>query len=183
MKRQENYEEEKKLLEAAQNGSKEAVMALIRRYEPLFRRLAAGETRMDWEDIRQDLVVVFLESLRDFDREKGIYFAWYIRQRLYWAKTRIIRKAMERSSHEVYKEEEEEMAAEDPCGREQPLEALHRALATLKLPPDERKILDALLRGKSVPQILKETGKSRSSYYRSRGHILQRLRRAMEAES
>lgn len=139
MKRQENYEEEKKLLEAAQNGSKEAVMALIRRYEPLFRRLAAGETRMDWEDIRQDLVVVFLESLRDFDREKGIYFAWYIRQRLYWAKTRMIRKAMERSSHEVYKEEEEEMAAEDPCGRERPLEALHRALATLKLPPDERK--------------------------------------------
>ena len=52
MKRQENYEAEKKLLEAAQNGSKEAVMALIRRYEPLFRRLAAGETRMDWEDIR-----------------------------------------------------------------------------------------------------------------------------------
>lgn len=178
MKRQENYEEEKKLLGAAQKGSKEAVMALIHRYEPLFRRLAAGETRMEWEDIRQDLVVVFLEALRDFDREKGIYFAWYIRQRLYWAKTRMIRKAVERSSHEVHKEEEDR-TMEDPCGRESPLEALHRALGALEFSPDERKILDALLQGKKVSRILAETGMSRSSYYRSRDHLLQRLRREM----
>ena len=179
MKRQENYEEEKRLLEAAQKGSEKAVMALIHRYEPLFRRLAAGETRMDWEDIRQDLVVVFLEALRDFDQEKGIYFAWYIRQRLYWAKAEIIREAAERSSHEIHKEEKDR-AIEDPCGRLRPLEALRQVLGALKFSPEERKILDALLQGKRVNRILEETGMSRSSYYRSRDHLLHRLRREME---
>lgn len=181
MKRQENYEEEKRLVEAAQKGSEKAVMALIHRYEPLFRRLTAGETRMDWEDIRQDLAVVFLEALRDFDLEKGTYFAWYIRQRLYWAKTEMIREAAERNSHEIHREEEDRVL-EDPCGRLRPLEALHQVLETLRVSPEERKILDALLQGKKAGQIMKETGQSRSSYYRSRDHLMRRLRREMEAK-
>lgn len=89
MTKEKFYEEERKLIEKAKGGDRKAMGDLMDRYEPLFRKLCAGETRMDWEDIRQDLAVSFLEGVRAFTPERGTYFPYYIRQRLYWEKVHL----------------------------------------------------------------------------------------------
>ncbi|WP_443789204.1 helix-turn-helix domain-containing protein [Dialister succinatiphilus] len=75
MTKEKFYEEERKLIEKAKGGDRKAMEDLMARYEPLFRKLCAGEPRMDWEDIRQDLAVSFLEGVRAFTPEKGHLFS------------------------------------------------------------------------------------------------------------
>ena len=75
MTKEKIYEEERKMIEKAKGGDRKAMEDLMARYEPLFRKLCAGEPRMDWEDIRQDLAVSFLEGVRAFTPEKGHLFS------------------------------------------------------------------------------------------------------------
>ena len=101
MTKEKFYEEERKLIEKAKGGDRKAMEDLMDRYEPLFRKLCAGETRMDWEDIRQDLAVSFLEGVRAFTPERGTYFPYYIRQRLYWEKVHLVERMMRRRAVEL----------------------------------------------------------------------------------
>lgn len=83
MKKENDYEEETKWIQEARQGDKEAMMRLLKKYEPLLRKLVAGETRLDWEDLLQDLTLAFLKGVKAYDSAKGVYFAYYIRRLLY----------------------------------------------------------------------------------------------------
>lgn len=102
MKKENDYEEETKWIQEARQGDKEAMMRLLKKYEPLLRKLVAGETRLDWEDLLQDLTLAFLKGVKAYDSAKGVYFAYYIRRLLYWKKGDIIKTAAKRFRSEVH---------------------------------------------------------------------------------
>ena len=124
MTKEKFYEEERKLIEKAKGGDRKAMEDLMDRYEPLFRKLCAGETRMDWEDIRQDLAVSFLEGVRAFTPERGTYFPYYIRQRLYWEKVHLVERMMRRRSVELQSLAGIENIADESTGGRDHLEVL-----------------------------------------------------------
>lgn len=177
MRKEYKPEEEMKWILRAKTGDKKAMMILIQQYEPLMRKLTAGETRMDWEDLRQDLILSFLEGVRDFDKEKKVYFPYYIRQKLYWKKNHIITGEANRQSREIHCLEEMKDRAEEKT-TDQDLPAVLNAIAS-GLPEEERNLLDALLKGEERKTIMEKTGKSRASYYRLRARLFTALRKGL----
>ena len=168
MTKEKFYEEERKLIEKAKGGDRKAMEDLMDRYEPLFRKLCAGETRMDWEDIRQDLAVSFLEGVRAFTPERGTYFPYYIRQRLYWEKVHLVERMMRRRSVELQSLAGIENIADESEGGRDHLEVLKEIAADLPLSKKERDLLSALLRGEKAADVRKTMNMSRASYYRLR---------------
>ncbi len=138
MTKEKFYEEERKLIEKAKGGDRKAMEDLMDRYEPLFRKLCAGETRMDWENIRQDLAVSFLEGVRAFTPERGTYFPYYIRQRLYWEKVHLVERMMRRRSVELQSLAGIENIADESEGGRDHLEVLQEIAADLPLSRKER---------------------------------------------
>lgn len=180
MTKEELYEEERKLIVKAKAGDRDAMAALIGRYEPLFRKLAAGETRMDWEDIRQDLSVSFLEGVKAFEPEKGTYFPYYIRQRLYWEKLHMVERMMKRCSQEIQSlAGVENIPDESKNGRDH-LEVLQEIAKSLPLSEAERVLLDALIRGERVEDMAEKLAMSRASCYRLRAKLFMTLRKEKE---
>lgn len=177
MRKEYKPEEEMKWILCAKAGDKKAMMTLIQQYEPLMRKLTAGETRVDWEDLRQDLILSFLEGVRDYDREKKVYFPYYIRQKLYWKKHHIITGEAHRQSREIHcLEEMKDRAAE----AENPdLPAALKSIAS-GLPKKEKDLLHALLRGEEKETMIKKSGKSRASFYRTRARLFTVLRKEIE---
>ena len=177
MTKEELYEE-RKLIVKAKAGDRDAMAALIGRYEPLFRKLAAGETRM--EDIRQDLSVSFLEGVKAFEPEKGTYFPYYIRQRLYWEKLHMVERMMKRCSQEIQSlAGVENIPDESKSGRDH-LEALQEIAKSLPLSEAERVLLDALIRGERVEDMAEKLAMSRASCYRLRAKLFMTLRKEKE---
>lgn len=180
MTKEELYEEERKLIVKAKAGDRDAMAALIGRYEPLFRKLAAGETRMDWEDIRQDLSVSFLEGVKAFEPEKGTYFPYYIRQWLYWEKLHMVERMMKRCSQEIQSlAGVENIPDESKSGRDH-LEVLQEIAKSLPLSANERALLSALLRGERVEDMAEKLAMSRASCYRLRAKLFMTLRKEKE---
>lgn len=72
---------------ASQAGDQRATMALVDRYRPLVYStvgrvtLARGLNKMDAEDLASDLIVVVLETLRDFDASAGHGLGGILKQR------------------------------------------------------------------------------------------------------
>lgn len=177
MTKEKFYEEERKLIEKAKGGDRKAMEDLMDRYEPLFRKLCAGETRMDWEDIRQDLAVSFLEGVRAFTPERGTYFPYYIRQRLYWEKVHLVERMMRRRSVELQSLAGIENIADESTGSRDHLEVLKEIAADLPLSKKERDFLSALLRGEKAADVRKSMNMSRASYYRLRARLFAALRK------
>lgn len=178
MKEKYTYEEELDLVRKAQKGDTGAMELLLRKYEPLFRKLTAGETFMDWEDIRQELVLSFLEGVKAYDPDRGIYFGFYMKQKLYWKKNHLIAASTKRRGREVHNlEETEEMGKEDTYGEEDLSRRLYRVAEHLSLPPEEKIIFAGLMKGEKPACLIQKTGGSRSSYYRFRASLMDRLRK------
>lgn len=80
------YEKELRLIRASKAGDRSATEKIVAKYEPLVRNIAFGETRIDTEDLWQELRLSLLEGLQEFREEKGIYFGCFIRKKLKWKK-------------------------------------------------------------------------------------------------
>jgi len=178
MKKENDYEEETKWIQEARQGDKEAMMRLLKKYEPLLRKLVAGETRLDWEDLLQDLTLAFLKGVKAYDSAKGVYFAYYIRRLLYWKKGDIIKTAAKRFRSEVHSLEGlEDIPDERVPLRMDPMEAVRKIADSLPFTPEDRKLLAAILRGDSWQTITSRTGMSRAAYYRARARLFASLRK------
>ena len=176
MKETHNYEEEMRLIQKAKEGDEASVMALIHRYEPLFKKLCAGETHMEWEDIRQELSLSFLESLAAYDPSKGIYFGYYIKQRLYWKKIALITASIKRREKEIHSmEETEAMGKEDSYEEKSLSQKLNDLAHSLPLSPKEKLIFQGLMKGEKPAHLIKKLGTGRTSYYRCRASLMKKL--------
>ena len=165
-----DYEMEMDLVKRAQAGEESAKLELLNRYEPLLRKLTMDEG--DWEDMKEELIVVFLESLAVYDPALGQYFSCYIRSRLFWAKIGYIRAEGKRRDCEVHIEElgeEVEMEIEE---RRDP----GKFLAGVAFDEKERELLRLMIARVSPKEIMEKCRMSRSQYYRIRGRMMEKIR-------
>ena len=81
-----SYSDIEELVTRARSGDERALEALMSRFEPLMRSrvhrlwqsLQSRLSTAEWDDVLSQVHLSFLTRLRDFQPERGIYFALYI---------------------------------------------------------------------------------------------------------
>lgn len=95
------------LIHMYQNGSRVAATELMERYKRLIWKLASRyQSRMDREDLTQDLWVAFYENARRYDNKRKVPFHAYIKIMLSGKHLDLVRRWKRKDEQETeYKEE------------------------------------------------------------------------------
>lgn len=161
---------EMELVKKAQDGEEEARLALLSRFNPLIRKLCTGED--DWEDLKEELILEFLERLAAYDRDSGIYFPYYIRRYLCWKKVKHIRDKRKRLGYET-------LNPEDLEGEEMEMEkkpTMEEILAKVDFSDKEMEFLRLTSAGLLPGEIMKQCHMTRERYYRTRKRVVEKVR-------
>lgn len=93
MFQKENNEKDISLILAWQKGDSTAIEKLLSKYMPLIIKASINSyATSDFEDVRQELIAVFLESTVHYIPLENIPFASYIKKKIYWARNDILRQ-------------------------------------------------------------------------------------------
>lgn len=171
------YEKELRLIRAAKAGDRSATEKIVAKYEPLVRNIAFGETRIDTEDLWQELRLSILEGLQEFREEKGIYFGCFIRKKLKWKKWCVIRECKKRDDREIFSlEPVMDMGKEDDYEGRPFSEKLASFLAPLHLTGEEKLILKGIMTGKGGKEMENLLHLAHSTYYKRRKKLFKKLK-------
>lgn len=172
-----------KLIKSAQLGDTLALETLIRQLEPIRKSICAQYSTLDPQDLDQELIILMIESLADYDPEKAT-FPWYIRQKsryyaLDLAKKHTARTRMTQRPTEGQDPLENLTTDETPEENYENKERNKRLQAALeKLKPLEREIIiEYYYRRKNLKEIAQAQKRSISTISKHKTQALKKLRR------
>lgn len=168
-----DYDVEMELVKKAQGGDEEAKISLLSRYRPLIRGLCAGEREWEWEDLKSDLIVDFLEGIAAFTPGAGMYFAAYIHRRLWWVKVNYIRERKKWQGREIHGLDE---VKDEPSEENKKYPGLDLLLSGVDFDEREKEFLRLYLKGREPAEIMKKLGLTRNQYYRMKERIILKVR-------
>lgn len=97
------------LLTAWKAGNQEACETLLLKYMPLIMKCSIHHyNSCGWEDLRQELILVFLEMAKKYTTTIPIPFSTYIKKKMYWARADFLEKMKSIDTHESLNIEEQE---------------------------------------------------------------------------
>ncbi len=180
MFQKENNEKDISLVLAWQKGNTKAIEELLSKYMPLIMKSSIHHyDSSDWEDMRQNLIITFLESTKRYTPKGSIPFAAYIKKKILWARTDTLQKLQQIENNEVLDQE----------GNEEPYydiehngfsDAMINDIATLaQLTPRQQQVYLLWIEGKTVKTIHKSMGVSE----RAVQSLLVRLKKALRSHS
>lgn len=158
------------LVEESQRGDAAASEELLRRFRPLLAsqvtRTAAILPAAEGGDVWGHAHWSFVSLVREFEAERGVDFAYYVRKKLVWRMANFVRDEMRRLGREVTfpgvrgGSAGDETDFEDVVSDEAAEAAFDHALASLAcrealavLPEREREVMAAVARGEAVSDI------------------------------
>lgn len=173
------YTEIDNLVAGAQDGNDAATEELLARFQPLLRArmyslwgaLQADMAGVEWNDVENQLTLIFLTRMRAFRPDEGVYFAHYI-ARMLDLDTRAWRRELQRgaalpfSQMSLDEDAEGEVieldGEEDRTGDIEQLMVLREALETLT--PSQREVVwQCCVRARTESEVAAELGLSRST--------------------
>lgn len=161
-------ETEKALIEKAQSGSSEAMLAMLKKYEPLIKKLCAGAN--DREELADELTASFLEALKTFDPKRGVYFPLYIHRRLRAVRTKMIRQW-------IRQKETEELDEGTTPAVEETRPTLRDLMQGIHFTEEEKKYLEACLAGQNWQETCRTCGFNPSRLFQVRKAIIEKIRK------
>lgn len=175
---EESFEEDRRLVRLWKEGDRDAGEELLRKYDPLICREAASAREEDREDLRQELRLAFLEISKAYDEKKKIYYAYFMKIRLHYAKVDYIdqdnrRRGKDTAWPEGFDPADEKEEAPD-------MKDLLLFVKDLPLGPVERTLLDSILAGDPNNVQMKKIHKKRSGYYSAKARLVDILRQHKE---
>ena len=173
----ENNEKDIAQLLAWKSGNQDALMELLDKYMPLILKAAYDPIVNEKEDMRQDLILNFMENAAHFEPEKNPSFAAYIKQKIYWAQKDILRKAKLHESREFLTLEDQEEPSYEPDWDFSGSQKYEQLIATFPLTTKQKQLLLLCIEGKSTEQIKIITGMKQQSICRMKQSIQRRLQK------
>ena len=180
MFQKENNEKDISLVLAWQKGNTTAIEKLLDKYMPLIMKAAANNyASSDFEDVRQNLIVAFLESTQSYIPKEDIPFAAYIQKKILWARTDTLQKVQQIESNEFLNLEEKDEPHYEMEWNCLSTPMLNDIAAIAQLTPKQRQIYPLWINGKTVKEIHTHLGISE----RSIQQILVRLKEALRSHA
>ncbi len=173
--------EDVRLALAWQKGEKEAGEILLERYAPLIARECRSPfTRLSREDLRQDLIVYFLENLSRYDPKKNPSFSGYMVRLIRWGKCHSFRDTADyESKEELTLENQAEGIFEERFEDDE--EFLKEAARLAGISEKQYPVFYWWMKGESPAEIRARTGQALSVISRKQKRIRDRCR-SHEAE-
>ena len=182
---------ESQIVHRAKNGGEEEFRELMRRYDPLIRRLVSGRidgkcfTESDRSDLYQELLLTMHKAMMSFDENQervtfGLYLKICMTNRLNSKRRERLRTiAAEERLHEsaVRQMREREGSVNSRAERFAECDVNLSALSGF-----EKRVYEMLKAGKSCPQIAGELSKSVKSVYNANARIKMKLRADISRE-
>lgn len=178
MFQKEENEKDIRLALAWQQGDTEAGEELLLKYMPLIMRASAHHySSCDWEDMRQDLTIAFLESAKDYTPTLSVPFSAFIKKRILWARAKKMTQLQSIEAHEsldLEKQEEGYYEIEPPLCLD-----MEKIASAAHLTKKQQLIFPFWLQGKTVIAMHHHTGLSIRSIQR----IIQRMQKSLQAHA
>ena len=180
MFQKENNEKDIALVVAWQRGNTEALENLLAKYMPLVIKASIHHyDGSDWEDMRQDLIVKFIESANAYKAEMKVPFPAYIKRKILWFRSNALKKIQDIESHESLTIDEiDEPYYETQINHLSP-QMLDDIAEIAQLTRKQRIVYPLWLHGKSTKEIHAYTGISERSVQR----LIDRLQQSIHAHA
>ena len=109
MFQKEENEKDIRLAIAWQKGDKEAGEELLLKYMPLIMRASFHNyTACSWEDLRQELILTFLDSAKNYSPIPNVPFAAFIKKKILWKRKDKVIELQFQEAHETLTLDEQE---------------------------------------------------------------------------
>ncbi len=169
--------EDVRLALAWQNGEREAGEILLSRYVPLIsRECKCSYAKVTREDLRQDLILYFLEALARYDPKKNPSFSGYMVRLLRWGKLHRLRDLADyETKEELTLENQAEEAFEENYENEE--DFLQEAARVAGLTAQQYPVFYWWMKGETPGEIRARTGQALSVISRKQKRIRERCQR------
>ena len=164
MFQKENNEKDISLILAWQKGDSTAIEKLLSKYMPLIIKASINSyATSDFEDVRQELIAVFLESTVHYIPLENIPFASYIKKKIYWARNDILRQLQYKESHELPNLDDQDEPSYEIDFTSNQLDDMDTIIKILPLTEKQKQVFKLWVQGNSNVQIMHITGMSQQS--------------------
>lgn len=164
MFQKENNEKDISLILAWQKGDSTAIEKLLSKYMPLIIKASINSyATSDFEDVRQELIAVFLESTVHYIPLENIPFASYIKKKIYWARNDILRQLQYKESHELPNLDDQDEPSYEIDFTSNQLDDMDTIIKILPLTEKQKQVFKLWVQGNSNVQIMHTTGMSQQS--------------------
>ena len=180
MFQKENNEKDIALALAWQKGNTNALEELLLKYMPLIMKASIHHyDSSDWEDMRQNLIVKFIESTNAYKAEMKVPFSAYIKKKILWSRANVLKKIQDIASHESLTIDEIDEPYYEIQMNHLSTKMVNDIAEIAQLTRKQCLIYPLWLQGKSIKEIHTCTGMSERSIQR----LLDRLQEALHVHA
>lgn len=180
MFQKENNEKDIALALAWQKGNTKAIEELLAKYMPLIMKATVNDyASSNFEDMRQNLIVTFLESVKSYIPKEDIPFAAYIQKKILWARIDTLQKLQQIENNEILNLKKVDEPYYEMAENGLSDQIITDIASIAQLTPKQYKVYLLWLQGKPVKVIHKDTDISERAIQK----LLVRLKEALRSHA